>query len=210
METREGRWGQSVAVIDPDRAVRSCLVEWLKEANVEVHVSSLGFGELEYVTVGVVGGLDPQQVAAIVAAAVERNRPPIIIVINETLASALQRIRGSGPTNQTATDQLTVLGWARVINRLVRGLLFDGAPPRVDDSAPAQVPGLAALTPRERQVLRFVVAGADNLKIAAHLAIRERTVKAHVSNLFRKFNCENRVQLAMRASRLGIQPAIEF
>jgi DNA-binding NarL/FixJ family response regulator len=209
METREGRWGQSVAVIDPDRAVRSCIVEWLKEANVEVQASSFGFGELEYFTVGVVGGVDPQQVAAIVAAAVERNRPPIIIVFNEMLASALLRIRGSGPGNQTATDQLTVLGWARVINRLVRGLLFDGAP-KVDDTVPAQVPGLAALTPRERQVLRFVVAGADNLKIAAHLAIRERTVKAHVSNLFRKFNCENRVQLAMRASRLGIQPAIEF
>ena len=63
------------------------------------------------------------------------------------------------------------------------------------------------LTPREREVLTYLAAGADNLKIAAHLHIAERTVKAHLTGLYRKSGCENRTQLALLARHLGIKPA---
>jgi two-component system, NarL family, nitrate/nitrite response regulator NarL len=64
---------------------------------------------------------------------------------------------------------------------------------------------LARLTPREREILAYVAAGADNLKIAVLAHISERTVKAHVSNLYRKLEVENRTQLAIRARELGIR-----
>jgi two-component system, NarL family, nitrate/nitrite response regulator NarL len=57
--------------------------------------------------------------------------------------------------------------------------------------------GLPRLTSREREVLVHVSAGADNLKISAVLGITERTVKAHVSALYRKLGLQNRVELAL-------------
>lgn len=65
---------------------------------------------------------------------------------------------------------------------------------------------LLSLTQREREVLAYVAGGADNLKIAAHLQIAERTVKSHVTQLYRKLGAENRTQLALRACHLGVRP----
>lgn len=59
---------------------------------------------------------------------------------------------------------------------------------------------------RERQVLSCISAGYDNLKIAAHLGICERTVKAHVSALYRKLGAENRTQLALAGLSQGLVP----
>ncbi len=65
---------------------------------------------------------------------------------------------------------------------------------------------LRPLSARERQVLAWVAAGADNGDIAASLQITERTVKAHVSSLYRKLRQDNRTQLALLARQLGIRP----
>lgn len=65
---------------------------------------------------------------------------------------------------------------------------------------------LRSLTLREREVLSWVASGADNLKIAALLGITERTVKAHVSNLYRKLGQKNRTQMALFAEQLGVRP----
>jgi len=65
---------------------------------------------------------------------------------------------------------------------------------------------LNTLTQREREVLSYVSGGADNLKISAHLQIAERTVKSHVTQLYRKLGAENRTQLALRACHLGVRP----
>jgi len=64
---------------------------------------------------------------------------------------------------------------------------------------------LSNLTGREREVLSHVASGADNLKIATLLKITERTVKAHVSSLYRKLGPENRVELALLARHLGVR-----
>ncbi len=77
---------------------------------------------------------------------------------------------------------------------------FLGAAPR---PRPRPEP-LARLTPREREVLGYVAAGADNLQIAASLGITERTVKAHISNLYQKLGVENRIQMAMLAAQYGV------
>jgi DNA-binding NarL/FixJ family response regulator len=73
-------------------------------------------------------------------------------------------------------------------------------------AAPASSSVLQVLTQREREVLCYVAGGADNLKIAAHLQIAERTVKSHVTQLYRKLGAENRTQLALRACHLGVRP----
>jgi DNA-binding NarL/FixJ family response regulator len=63
---------------------------------------------------------------------------------------------------------------------------------------------LGRITEREREVLTLVAAGTDNLQISARLGITERTVKAHVSNLYRKLGVQNRVEMAMLACQLGL------
>lgn len=65
------------------------------------------------------------------------------------------------------------------------------------------------LTTRELEVLRYVASGYDNMKIAACMNISERTVRAHVSNLYRKLGPENRAQLALMARELGVKPATD-
>jgi len=47
------------------------------------------------------------------------------------------------------------------------------------------------LTPREREVLKFVVAGAMNKQIAFDLGISEITVKLHRSNMMKKMNARS-------------------
>ena len=208
METRRAGWREKIAVLYPDISVRSVIVRWLHESEIDVPRSSDPSEELAEVNVAFVGGASPQQAAAILTSALEQTHPMVLVLLNDVVARSLLHLREVGTGRDRTEEQVAFLGWVRLFNRLARALLFDDTR-EVDEGRPAPPPGLARLTRRERQVLPFVVAGADNLKIAAHLAIRERTVKAHVSNLFRKLDCENRVQLAMRASRLGIQPAPE-
>jgi DNA-binding NarL/FixJ family response regulator len=62
---------------------------------------------------------------------------------------------------------------------------------------------IEALTPRELQVARMVHLGGNNKMIARELDISERTVKAHLSAIFRKLEIENRLNLAIYFSELS-------
>ncbi len=55
------------------------------------------------------------------------------------------------------------------------------------------------ITPREREVLRHVVAGRGNKAVAEEMRIGEQAVKAHISRLFLKFRVANRAGLAVAA-----------
>ena len=63
---------------------------------------------------------------------------------------------------------------------------------------------VAALTPREMEVLRLIVEGADNTAIGLALSISPHTVKQHVANIFEKLGVRGRVQAAVYAVRAGI------
>ena len=56
------------------------------------------------------------------------------------------------------------------------------------------------LTPRQREVLELVKEGLANKLIADRLSIAEKTVKQHLSSIFRVFGVTNRTQLALRAT----------
>ncbi|MCW2538080.1 MAG: response regulator containing a CheY-like receiver domain protein and an DNA-binding domain [Modestobacter sp.] len=66
--------------------------------------------------------------------------------------------------------------------------------------------GLAALTPREREVLVLVAQGHANRRIAERLVISERTARTHVSNLLAKLQLSSRTQAALLAVREGLIP----
>ena len=51
------------------------------------------------------------------------------------------------------------------------------------------------LTPREKQVLRYIVAGYTKKEVARKLGVSTETVKQHVASIFGKLAVSNRLQL---------------
>jgi NarL family two-component system response regulator LiaR len=60
------------------------------------------------------------------------------------------------------------------------------------------------LTPRELEVLTLVAQGLSNQDIAEKLAISERTVRTHVSNILNKLHLANRLQATLYALQEGL------
>lgn len=65
-------------------------------------------------------------------------------------------------------------------------------------------PAGGLLSPREREVLRELCAGASNKKIARALDMTEHTVKFHLRNIFQKLRVDRRAQAVAEALRLHL------
>ncbi len=63
---------------------------------------------------------------------------------------------------------------------------------------------LETLTPREREVLQFVISGLLNKQIGAALGASERTIKIHRGQVMRKMRAESVPDLVRMADALGI------
>ncbi len=68
---------------------------------------------------------------------------------------------------------------------------------------PATAPRLAALTERERDVLRLIAQGLSNGEIRDELVVSAATVKTHVSHLLTKLDARDRAQLVVIAYTSG-------
>lgn len=82
---------------------------------------------------------------------------------------------------------------------------FAPAAPKPADTAlvPGTRRGAYGLTPRQLDVLGYICQGMSNKIIARALGMRETTVKAHVMQIMRRLNAENRTQVALRVSQMG-------
>ena len=63
----------------------------------------------------------------------------------------------------------------------------------------------ASLTPRQREVMRWVVSGLLNKQVAGELGISEITVKAHRGQMMRKMKALSLPALVTMAAKLGLQ-----
>ena len=62
--------------------------------------------------------------------------------------------------------------------------------------SPSADPELDQLTPREREVLRYIARGYSYKEIASELSISRRTVESHVSAVLRKLQLSSRYELS--------------
>ncbi len=76
-------------------------------------------------------------------------------------------------------------------------------PPAVAERLAERLAG-PALTERETDVLRLIVAGKSNKEIGTALFISEATVKTHINNMLGKLGVTDRTQAATTALQRGI------
>ncbi|MBB2893495.1 response regulator transcription factor [Flexivirga oryzae] len=78
---------------------------------------------------------------------------------------------------------------------------FTRRPPPGDEAASG---ALAALTTREREVLREVAHGRSNAQIAQLLFVSEGTVKTHLNRILAKLDARDRAQAVIAAYEAGL------
>ena len=66
---------------------------------------------------------------------------------------------------------------------------------------------LEALTPREYEVMRWIITGMMNKKIAYELGTTEKTVKVHRSRVMEKMRADSVAELVRTAEKAGVPPA---
>ncbi|MCJ0824517.1 response regulator transcription factor [Luteimonas sp. 50] len=62
-------------------------------------------------------------------------------------------------------------------------------------------PSQSRLTARERAALGLLCEGRSNAQIAWELGVSEKTVRNHLSNLYRKLGVRSRAEAMVRAQR---------
>ena len=77
------------------------------------------------------------------------------------------------------------------------------APPARSSTRRSAPDPLAGLSQREREVLGLLVEGLPNKLIARRLEISEKTVKSHLTRIFRELGVTDRTQAALWAERHG-------
>jgi FixJ family two-component response regulator len=65
---------------------------------------------------------------------------------------------------------------------------------------------LATLTPREREVMQFIITGRLNKQVAAELGTVEKTIKVHRARVLEKMQVHSVAELVRLAEHIGMQP----
>ena len=94
---------------------------------------------------------------------------------------------------------------ATVVREASRGTIFHAPPtPAGQFAAEAPTPLVTGLTHRELEVLSLAAEGLANKQIAQRLWVTPKTIKFHLSNVFRKLDVSNRTEATRQAQRLGL------
>src|SRR5262245_13246094 len=148
-------------------------------------------GLLMLLTVELVLLAGPRWTTAIVAAAIA------LFVLAQLLTSTLYQAATAGVV--LALTGAIAHGVAALMRRRLGEPVPVSAAP-----APRAVVGSGALSSRELEVLGELASGARNSEIAATLGISERTVKAHLANIYLKLGVESRSAAVAKAVQRGL------
>ena len=111
-------------------------------------------------------------------------------------------LKDVAPEQLTAAVRLVRSGDALLAPSITRRLVERFARHGKETSAVHR--DLAALTPRERQVLQLLARGLSNAELAAAFQLSEATVKTHVARILGKLQLRDRVQAVVVAYETGL------
>lgn len=133
----------------------------------------------------------------------ERTDMPIIFITGHgDVPMTVQAMKGG------AVEFLTKPFDDEVLLSAIRHAIKRSAAVLDDQSALSQLRNdYESLTPRERDVMKLVVAGMLNKQIGLKLDISEITVKAHRGKMMQKMKADSLADLVRIAVRLGLAPA---
>jgi DNA-binding CsgD family transcriptional regulator len=104
-----------------------------------------------------------------------------------------------------------IIGLSHLKNLSYKDILFlmmhlpgDNVVAILREKAPNADNKKAHLTPKEREILRYLVKGNSNKEIASYMKIRPGTVNAHLDNIYMKLGCTNRLSASFLALKSGL------
>lgn len=138
---------------------------------------------------------------------------PLLVVSSDTDPARVQQALACGASGYLPLDaDLDQLLWA--VNNVANGeLILHPAIMRALASHLANEgnghthPVLDDLSPREQEVLSYIVQGLSDRDIAQALFISVRTVQAHLAHVYTKLGVHSRTEAAVMAVRAGWFPA---
>lgn len=147
-------------------------------------------------SIGEISGIDILKI-------IREHKMPIKILfisseinVNVAIDALNYNVDGLILKNSTLSDFLSAINSILEDNQFIHPLILDAV-----NSYLAQTDNCkkTTLTKRETQILCMISAGYLNKEIGSELNISERTVKNHVSNLFKKIGVSDRTQAAVYA-----------
>jgi DNA-binding NarL/FixJ family response regulator len=147
--------------------------------------------------------------AAIQAFGAARPDVPVIVLSASEDPADVQRAIDAGalgyvPKSATPKTIMLALGLVLQGEMYLPPLLLAPAA-GLPAGAEARAPGLARLTERQLEILAMLARGLPNKVIANRLGVSDKTVKAHVTAIFKALDVVNRTQAANAARAAGLE-----
>ena len=199
---------QVVFVVDDDARVREALSSLLASAGLEVAVfaSATEFLDADKpdapaclvldLELPDINGLELQKELA------EREAPPIVFITGHgDIPSSVKAMKAG------AVEFLSKpFGDDELLHAVETSIALDRAERQKRSERATLDNRYGQLTPRERQVLTFVVAGFANKQTAGELGTSEITIGVHRGQIMRKMGARSLAELVRFADKLGIHP----
>ncbi|HHF3092822.1 TPA: response regulator transcription factor [Vibrio diabolicus] len=184
-----------VFVVDDDESVRDSLAFMLEEHDFNVTTFADGQSFLDEV--------DVQQAGCII---LDSRMPDlrgqqvhqILNQANSPLAVIYLTGHGDVPMAVDALQAGAVNFFQKPVkgDELAQAILQGQAQSAANLDMAAAKSAYESLTPREKDILRLIIAGKRNIRIADELCIAMRTVEVHRANLLKKFSAKTVAELA--------------
>lgn len=132
---------------------------------------------------------------------------PVIMISAHESADIVQRAMAHGASGfLSKSSDMPML--VAAIRQVLAGELClpadyrDPGTPQEDERSVAE--GIASLTPQQFRVVTMLAEGLLNKQIAWELQVTEATVKAHLTEIFRKLGVHSRTQAVLALSKLDV------
>jgi FixJ family two-component response regulator len=202
----------TVFIIDDDASVRKGLSRLLRSAGFEVETfatAELFLGREHYDGIGClvldvrmpgISGIDLQDELS----KADYSMPIVFITGHGNIPMGVQAIK------KGAVDFLAKPFDDEELLQAVREALEKDKQGRVEHSEVLDIRGhIGLLTPRELEILRYVITGMLNKQIAYELGIAEKTVKVHRGRIMEKLGVGSVAELVRLAEKVGVKPTKE-